>query len=191
MTASSFRTNQTLALVFALLALPACLSQVTEDKKRYPSEQLATAAFDQIKRHAGAWSANSTKGWEGDYVISVLARGSTVLYTSEFRDVKGSGMATAVFLDQGVLKLTHYCEARNQPTLAATSISPDGKEITFEFISGTGMTSRAKGHMDKVIFQFTDDDRFTERWTWYQNGKEQWLEQINYSRKRSAQQPGI
>ena len=36
--------------------------------------------------------------------------------------------------------------------------------------------------MDKVIFRFLEDDRVTSRWTWYQDGKESWMEEIVYTR---------
>lgn len=45
---------------------------------------------------------------------------------------------------------------------------------------------RDKGHMDKVVIRLVDDDHFTSQWTWYQAGKEQWLEEIRYERKKPA-----
>ena len=44
-----------------------------------------------------------------------------------------------------------------------------------------------KGHMDKVVIRFVDDTHFTSQWTWYQEGKEQWLEEIKYERKQAAE----
>ena len=39
------------------------------------------------------------------------------------------------------------------------------------------MPSRDKGHMDKVIMRIIDEDHFSEKWTWYQDGKENWMEE--------------
>lgn len=36
--------------------------------------------------------------------------------------------------------------------------------------------------MDKVVISFVDDTHFTSQWTWYQDGKEKWLEEIKYER---------
>ena len=44
------------------------------------------------------------------------------------------------------------------------------------------MPSRDKGHMDKVIMRFIDEDHFSEKWTWYQDGKENWMEETVYER---------
>ena len=91
-------------------------------------------------------------------------------------------MATLFFLDGERLLLTHYCEAGNQPTLVASSSAPDGSSVTFTFLSGTGMRSRDDGHMDKVVVRFIDGAHFSSQWTWYQDGKERWLEEIAYRR---------
>ena len=123
-------------------------------------------------------------GWEAGEDFRVIARGSAILVTSEFKDAPGEGMATVFFVDQGRLKLTHYCEARNQPTLVATSITSDS--ITLEFESGTGMASRDTGHMDKVVMKFRDHDHFTEQWSWYQNGQQRLFEEVEYRRAPAA-----
>jgi hypothetical protein len=87
-------------------------------------------------------------------------------------------MATMFHTDGEHLMLTHYCIAKNQPRMRATEISDDGNTIVFTFLDGTNLPSRDKGHMDKAMFRFEGDDRFTTKWTWYQNGQEKWMEEI-------------
>jgi hypothetical protein len=89
-------------------------------------------------------------------------------------------MVTMFHMDGDRLMLTHYCVAKNQPRMTARSISDDGNEITFEFLDGTNLPSRDKGHMDKAVYKFVGDGRFTTRWTWYQDGKESWMEEVEY-----------
>jgi hypothetical protein len=140
--------------------------------------------FARLKKLVGRWQARSTKGWTGGDLVRLISRGSVVIFESEFDDDAdaGRGMATLCYLDKGRLLLTHYCEAKNQPTLVATGQSPDGKTVLFTFLSGTGMTSREQGHMDKVLFTFVDDDSYRSQWTWYSAGTEKWLEEIEYHR---------
>jgi hypothetical protein len=146
------------------------------------TEQQAKEQFERLKAFAGQWREKSTKGWEGTSSARVIARGSAILWSSEFNDVPGEGMATLFFFDQGKLKLTHYCESGNQPTLVASGISPDGNTIDFTFHSATNLKSRDHGHMDRMVLRFSAPDRFTEQWTWYKEGKENWLEVIEYHR---------
>ncbi len=138
--------------------------------------------FARLKALAGRWRARSTKGWTGGDLIRGISRGSAVLFESDFDDDADGGMATLYYLDKGRLLLTHYCEAKNQPTLVATGQSSDGKTVLFTFLSGTGMTSREQGHMDKVLFTFIDNDSYLSQWTWYGAGSEKWLEEIEYHR---------
>ncbi|HEV2687043.1 MAG TPA: hypothetical protein VGV35_00775 [Bryobacteraceae bacterium] len=138
----------------------------------------ASAVFARLKAMAGNWQEKSTKGWTGGNKIRVIARGSAVLFESSFDGEPNEGMATLFYVDKGRLLLTHYCEARNQPTLIASSASDDGNSIVFEFLSGTGMKSRDDGHMDKLVMKFISPDSYSEQWTWYNAGKERWLEEI-------------
>jgi hypothetical protein len=139
-------------------------------------------AFARLSALGGRWEGHSTKGWEDTLEILGIARGSAILGKSTFKDEAHEAMATLFYLDGERLLLTHYCEAGNQPTLVASSAEEDGRTLTFTFLSGTGMRSRDEGHMDKVVVRFVDSDHFSSRWTWYQDGKERWLEEISYRR---------
>ncbi len=137
-------------------------------------------AFARFKELAGAWEGKSTKGWENRMTAQLIARGSAIMETSEFKGEAHEGMATMIYRDGDYLLLTHYCEAGNQPTLAATSAGDTW--IEFTFLRGTGMASRDAGHMDRVVIRFIDANNYTSQWTWYQNGKERWMEEIQYTR---------
>jgi hypothetical protein len=150
----------------------------------------ADAIFSKVKNLSGEWQERSTKGWTGNTRIRVLARGSAVAFESSFPDAPDSGMLTLMYVDNGRLLLTHYCEARNQPTLIASSASADGSTITFTFLNGTGMKSRDDGHMDKMMLRFDGTDSYHMQWTWYSSTKERWLEDIEYRRARN-QEPGL
>jgi hypothetical protein len=91
------------------------------------------------------------------------------------------GMVTMYHMDGEHLMLTHYCMAKNQPRMRATEISEDGKSVIFTFLDGTNLPSRDKGHMDKAVFHFDGPDAMRSQWTFYANGKEQWMEEITYT----------
>jgi hypothetical protein len=74
--------------------------------------------------------------------------------------------------------------AKNQPRLEATSFEEGGRVVTFTFLDGGNLPTRDKGHMDRAVFRFEDADHVTTRWTWFQDGQEQWLEEIRLTRKR-------
>jgi hypothetical protein len=143
------------------------------------------ALFERIKSLEGEWRGKSTKGWEDNVRVRVIAGGSVVMFTS-FDAHPGETMVTMVSLDGNRLLLTHYCVAKNQPRLVATSYDQNAGTATFEYLDGTGLSSRDKGHMDKVVMNFADSDRYRSRWTWYQNGTERWMEDIEYNRIKAG-----
>jgi hypothetical protein len=103
----------------------------------------------------------------------------------------GETMLTMYHMDVNHLMLTHYCMAKNQPRMRATELlkEDDGHVlvVTFTFVDGTNMPAgRDTPHMDKARYRFDDrtPDAFSSQWTFYQQGKEQWMEAIEYVRKQ-------
>lgn len=150
-----------------------------------PDKAEALAAFERLKKLEGRWEGQSTRGWTEESSIRAIAGGSVLV-------MQGAGahpneeMITMVHMDGDRLLLVHYCIAKNQPRLALSSIDEGGRLLTFTFLDGTNLPSRDKGHMDKVVMRLVDDAHFTEQWTWYQNGKEQWMERVENRRLDGA-----
>jgi len=167
-----------IALFLAALALPVTLATASA-----PETPTASSAdvFERFRSLTGSWMGKSTKGWEATMNARVIAKRSTVVMNS-FDAHPDEEMLTTLVLDGEDLVLVHYCVARNQPRLVATDISEDGLQVTFTFRDGTNLPSRDQGHMDKAIFRFVDDGSFSSQWTWYQDGKEKWMEEIQYRR---------
>ena len=143
----------------------------------------AKATFERLKQLDGKWIGRSTKGWEESITFKVIAQGSVVHGTS-FDAHPNETMATMYYLDGDRLLLTHYCVSKTQPRLQATAFEDGGRKVTFTYLDGGNLPTRDKGHMDKVVFNLIDANSFTSKWTWYQQGKEQWLEEIKYERAK-------
>ena len=140
--------------------------------------------FGKFQALAGTWKGRSTKGWTGEASFEVIAAGSVVVETSRFQAHPDETMMTMYHLDGSTMLLTHYCVAKNQPRLQMSSLSEDGKKVTFLFRDGTNLASRNQGHMDSVVYQFEDADHFTSQWSFYKDGREEWMEEIHYERIR-------
>jgi hypothetical protein len=169
------------------LVLAACFATLFADDRRPTKPEggvtakKAAAAFEKLKTLAGDWQSKSTKGWTEKESYQVIAGGSVVMETS-YGAHPNEWMATMFHMDGPNLMLTHYCVARNQPRLRATEISDDLSQMTFTFLDGTNLPSRDKGHMDKLVMRLEGKDSFFSRWTWYQDGKESWMEDIEHRR---------
>jgi hypothetical protein len=139
--------------------------------------ELSRAAFDRFRALEGEWEGCSTKGWVERIHYRTIAAGSTVLETS-FEAHPGEEMATTFFMDGGRLMLIHYCVSKTVPRLEATSFEDGGKTVIFTFLDGANVPTRDRGHMDRAVISFESPDRIRSRWTWYENGKDKWLEEI-------------
>jgi hypothetical protein len=179
-------SNSRLATFALLVALPSAIAASKQETK--PLDRATSlAVFERIKKLDGAWRARSTKGWEENQQFHVIAKGTAV--TSE--SVPGANptgtaplapMLTVYHMDGDRLLLTHYCEAGNQPRMVATSVEDDGRTVHFSFLDATNLASNSAGHMHSVVMTFSGDNHFSERWSWYQNGKEQWMESVQNER---------
>jgi len=188
---ATFRRLKKQSVVFAL-AIFAMLLTLSPNPTRSQNESKpvdrtredtpARIAFERFKKLGGEWMGKSTKGWQETIRYQVIAGGTVVVGTS-FDAHPNETMMTMIHLDGERLMLTHYCVAKNQPRLVATSFEDEGRKITFTFLDGTNMPSRNRGHMDKAVFRFVDDNHVTSQWTWYQDGKESWMEEITLERK--------
>ena len=176
-----------LLLLTSIVVMPASTLPAAEPPATAPDtpDTPARRAFERLKQLAGDWQGKSTNGWEERTTFKVIAGGSAMMYTS-FDAHPGQTMLTVFHLDGDHLMLTHYCVAKNQPRLRATEFSDNGNAITFTFLDATNLPSRDNGHMDKAVYRFDGDDRFTTKWTWYQNGQERWVEEIAMTRVPSA-----
>ena len=146
-----------------------------------PTKEKALAVFEKLKGFAGKWQCTSTGIGDFQESYKVIAGGS-VLMGNEMKDKPDMAMVTMYHMDGDALMLTHYCMAKNQPRLVATSIADDLSSVTFTYKDGTNLASREVGHMDSVVINFKDADNFTSRWSWYEKGKEEWFEAVTAKR---------
>ena len=138
--------------------------------------------FDQMKSLAGSWEGRDQTGALVEVSYRMTGGGSALM--SDILSSKpghSEEMISMIHMDGTRLLLTHYCMAGNQPRMQAT-LSPDGKSIAFDFVDATNLTNSQPGHMQRVIFTFTDANHHTEEWHFAAPGKEV-VEKFDLQRK--------
>lgn len=125
--------------------------------------------FDSIKNMSGTWEGAGPGGQALQIIFKVIGGGSAVM--SEIF-APGHEMVSMIHPDgPNRLLLTHYCTAGNQPRMQS-SISADGKTITFTYVDATNLSSPDAGHMSRMVLTMLDENHHTEEWTYSDHGKE-------------------
>jgi hypothetical protein len=134
----------------------------------------AKDSFDKLKTLAGSWEGHVTtfpeqsdiQGKAVQATLRVTSMGNAIMH-----EMTGAGRPddpiTMLYLDNGRLMLTHYCDAGNRPRMTG-AISPDGKTVEFAFLDVAGSTQY--GHMDHAVFTVVDANHHIEDWTYLQPG---------------------
>jgi hypothetical protein len=120
-------------------------------------------SFDNLKALAGSWTGTMDgKALDLNVAMRVTSMGNALMHEMHVNGQPDDPI-TMFHLDADHLVLTHYCDAGNQPHMVAT-VSPDGKTITFDFVSATNLLPTQHGHMQHVVFTLIDPDHHTELW---------------------------
>jgi hypothetical protein len=140
-------------------------------------------AFEKLKGAVGHWEEQQPSAMKQTLDIQLTSGGSVVMERSSMiQDGTPVEMITLYYLDGDQVKLTHYCEARNQPTMRGTYV-PETKTLTFDFVAATNMKSPDDGHMHHAIYTFVDNDHLRQVWTFRKNQKDAFTEDATFVRK--------
>lgn len=129
----------------------------------------AQKSFTQLKSLAGTWEGKmkltppmpEMDGKPVHVTLRVTSMGNVLMHemVSEGRP---DDPITMLYLDDGRLTLTHYCDAGNRPRMVAKT-SADGKNVEFDLTDVAG--SLKYGHMHHVGFTLgADADHHAEDW---------------------------
>ena len=156
-----------LAIILVLLtAAAAAYSQEVE--KKVASQPDANVAFEAMRTLVGTWHG-VIMNIPIDFTIRVASSGTAIIY--EGNTVKGppDHEITMVYIEDGRLRATHYCDAGNRARFEGR-ISSDGKTVDFDFIDVSGST---KGGLVKhMTFTLVDPNTHTIMFTFIMpNGK--------------------
>lgn len=147
----------------------------------------AAAAFERLKTLQGEWEGPAKNGQRAKSTFELTAGGTVLLERYENPAMPGGGhMATAYFVEGGSLVLTHYCIAKNQPTLRAETYDPASGSLQFEFLRASNLAGEGAGHMRRAMYRLEGGDRFTTAWEYFDKGKLAFIETETFTRIRKG-----
>jgi hypothetical protein len=141
------------------------------------------AAFERLKALEGSWIAAGAEGQRATSTFEVAANGTVLIEHYRNPAMPGGGhMMTAYHLDGTDLVLTHYCIAKNQPTLRAARFDAAAGELQFEFVRASNLSNPEAGHMRRAKYRLDGRDRFTTEWEFFKMGRRTMTEIETFTR---------
>lgn len=147
----------TIRVVIAALSAFMSIAPASSSEEDYPgggmlqvaNERAFKEAFARLKRLEGTWD-------EAEYgrVIEYRLTGKGSALIEEF--VGDPPMTSVYHLDGNELRLTHYCNAGNQPRMKGASY--DGDNLKFNFLDVTNLSAPDAYHTRTLDIEFHDDD---------------------------------
>jgi len=135
------------------------------------SQAQPTSGFDRLKTLVGTWEAHEPQGKTLTNTVRLVSNGTALEET--FQSTEADQMVTLYTPDGNKLAMTHYCAVGNQPHMESPAVTGDQKDFEFSLTSITNLANPNAGHMRHLLIQIADQDHFTEKWTWRENGKDQ------------------
>src|SRR5512136_1307110 len=128
--------------------------------------------FERMKELAGVWEGTSNMGKQGERVrveYRLSSAGSSIVETL-FPGTPHE-MVSVYFDNKGQLTMTHYCALRNQPRMKLQKA--DAQNLSFMFAGGTNIDPKKDAYMRSLTITFVDKNHIIEKWTLFEEGKEQ------------------
>ena len=134
----------------------------------------AQKSFAVLKGLAGNWQGPvsnvageaSVEGKTAKVTLRETSMGNALLHEMKV-GTQPDDPITMMYLDEGRLLLTHYCDAGNRPRMVG-KVSADGKRVEFEFLDIAG---DKRYHMHSAVFTLIDANHHTEDWTFMMGDK--------------------
>jgi hypothetical protein len=143
----------------------------------------APAAFERLKALQGTWESPRPGGQAATTRFELVANGTVLMEHYSNPELPGGGhMVSAYHLDGDTLVLTHYCIAKNQPTLRADRFDAAAGEIQFEFLRATSLPDQKTGHMRRALYRLEGPGQFTTEWEFFRDGKKTMTERETFKR---------
>lgn len=142
-----------------------------------PDERaLAEAHFERLKGLTGDWylAGGVRLGVEQEanpdetFLSYAVSSGGHAVIEKLFVGQAGE-MTSVYYLDEGRLRMDHYCSLGNQPRMVA--IASEGDELTFELLGVDNMPDPDVLHISSHALEFTGPGELTVYWGATEDGE--------------------
>lgn len=146
------------------------------------SPYVGSKAFEQLKGLVGSWEGMMEMG-EGPMKITAdykLTSGGSAIVETVFKGAPHEMISVFHDNHKGKLSMTHYCALHNQPKMALKSSNKN--ELKFKLSKDADIDVANEIHMHSLTIKFDGNDKMTQYWTNFTEGKKGDVVEIAYKR---------
>lgn len=156
------------AASLALLLLVGCTAPPRPAATGAAAHADHASAFERLQSLVGAYAIQGGKPGSPVVDYELIARRSALL--ERWTWPSGAQELTAFFLDNGVLRATHYCHSGIQSTMTLQDAAPGG-ELVFRITSATNLSSPEVAHNTGFGYRLDGDAKVVRSEEWTESGK--------------------
>ncbi len=158
-------TAASVVAVALVVALPGVAASTAGSAPAINPDDDFAPMFERLKTLVGTWDEQ-----EYGRVVEYHLTGEGSALIEEF--VGDPPMSSVYHMDGGDLRLTHYCNAGNQPRMRAASYDPESAMLRFEFVDVTNLTTPNAYHTRELAVAFIDEDHVVLSFVGLRDGEE-------------------
>lgn len=133
------------------------------------------SAFERMKELVGRWEGYRHGNEDRKVSFTYRLTGGKAALVEDYygSGTPGteSGMSTVYHMDGAELRLTHYCGARNQPRMKASSYDAQKGVVHFNFVDVTNLSEPDAYFTREVILSWTGSDSLQIEFKGFDHGK--------------------
>ena len=143
---------------------------------------VGSEGLQRIKMLGGVWEGTSKKDGKEEKVTveyHVTSGGSAVVETL-FPGTPAE-MVTIYHDEGGKLSMTHYCMLANHPVMDL--VKSGNNRLEFSLAKDGHVDAAKEKHMHALTLDFPDSTHLNHRWVCYENGKENEVAALSFTKK--------
>jgi len=171
--------NFIFSIVISLLVFGS-VQAVAQEHKPYTG----SPAFERMKQLVGVWQGTMDMG-KGPETITAsykLTSADSAIVEMVFEGKPHEMMSVYHDDSNRVLTMTHYCAEHNQPKMTLTDMA--GNKLTMDLSQDSDIDVAREMHIHSATILFDGNDKMTQQWVSFDNGKKKQTVEIVYQRVR-------
>ncbi len=166
---------------FLLVFVAAQVTAQEHEHKPYTGSK----AFERMKKLVGVWEGTMDMGDKGVMKSTLsykLTAADSAIVETVFEGMPHEMMSIYHDDSRRQLTMTHYCAEHNQPKLMLTGM--DDNKLAMDLSKDSDIDVTGEGHIHSLAIRFDGEDKMTQQWVSFENGKKGQTVEIDFKRVR-------